>query len=206
MPASRGGRAASGPVAGLGRTLPWGTVARTAPYLAGGIAGLAVRLLQSNATGWFATSGRRRRVIIDTVLQAWQKLSAELGPDPEEWLRGRVHKIRLDHPLGYLPALGDLLNRGRQAVGGSGVTVCNTGVDPNYMSAIGANYRMVAELDVQEPVLYAVDAAGQSGHAGSPHYCDQLSLWLQGQMKRLALQPSACRELARSRLILEPEG
>ena len=179
---------------------------RTAPYLAGGISGLAVRLLKDNAAGWFATSGRRRSVIIDTVLQTWQKLSAELGSDPEGWLWGRVHKIRLDHPLGYLPALGDLLDRGRQAVGGSGVTVCNTGVDPNYMSAIGANYRIVAELDMQEPVLYAVDAAGQSGHAGSSNYCDQLSLWLKGQMKRLALQPSACKEAARSRLLLQPES
>ncbi len=178
----------------------------TASYLGGGIAGLAVLLLRENTAGWFEDHGKRRRRIIDTVVQAWQQLSAALGPDPAEWLWGRVHKIRLDHPLSYLPTLGELLDRGGHAVGGSGITVCNTGVDPNYMAAIGANYRIVAELDMQEPVLYAVDAAGQSGHAGSPHYGDQLALWRQGQMKRVPLDPAACRAAAQSRLILHPES
>ena len=74
------------------------------------------------------------------------------------------------------------------------------------MSAMGANYRIVTELDAQEPVLYAVDAAGQSGHAGCSNYCDQLPLWLNGQMKRLNLQPSKCKESAHNSLILQPEG
>ena len=178
--------------------------AQTASYLAGGIAGLAVLLLREDSTGWFEGDDRRRGLVIDTVLQAWHQLSSELGPDQAQWLWGRVHKIRLDHPLGYLPALGPLLDRGGQSVGGSGITVCNTGVDPNYMSAMGANYRIVAELDSQEPVLYAVDAAGQSGHAGSSNYCDQLPLWLNGQMKRLNLQPSKCKESAHNSLILQP--
>ncbi len=180
--------------------------ASTAPYLAAGIAGLAVWLLQENAAGWFETDARRRSVVIDTVLRAWRRLSTALGADQEEWRWGRVHKIRLEHPLSYLPALGDLLNRGGQAVGGSGITVCNTGMDPNYMAVMGANYRIMTELDAQDPVLHAVDAAGQSGHAGSPHYCDQLPLWLEGRLKRLALDPSAGRETAQSTLILHPES
>ena len=179
--------------------------AQNASYLAGGIAGLAVLLLREDTTGWFEGNDRRRGLVIDTLLQAWHQLSSELGPDQAQWLWGRVHKIRLDHPLGYLPALGPLLDRGGQSVGGSGITVCNTGVDPNYMSAMGANYRIVAELDAQEPVLYAVDAAGQSGHAGSSNYCDQLPLWLNGQMKRLNLQPAKCKESAHNSLILQPE-
>ena len=74
------------------------------------------------------------------------------------------------------------------------------------MSAMGANYRIVAELDAQEPVLYAVDAAGQLGHAGSCNYCDQLSLWLNGQMKLLNLQPSECKRSAQHSLILQLGG
>lgn len=179
---------------------------QTAGYLDGGAAGLAVALLKEDAAGWFADANQRRACVLESLLQAWQKLSRELGPDPAGWQWQCVHKIRLDHPLAYLPAPGELLNRGGQPVGGSGITICNTGVDPNYMSAMGANYRIVAELDAQAPVLYAVDAAGQSGHAGSPHYCDQLPFWLAGQLQPLLLERAECIRAAQRSMVLQPEG
>lgn len=177
---------------------------QTASYLAGGIAGLAVALLKDDEAGWFRKPGERRLSIINTLLETWHSLCTDLGPEASLWHWRRVHRIRLDHPLTYLPALGDLFNRGGQAVGGSGITICNTGVDPNYMSSMGANYRIVAELDADSPVLYGIDAAGQSGHPGSPHYCDQLPQWLNGQLKPIPLTRSESAQNAVSSMVLEP--
>ena len=78
------------------------------------------------------------------------------------------------------------LDRGGDPVGGSGITVCNTGFDPNYLAGMGANYRLNADLAAPEG-LWAVDAAGQSGHPGSPNYCDQLSSWLVADLHYLPL-------------------
>ncbi len=179
--------------------------AATASYLAEGIAGLAVSLLQGDPAGWFAP-GQRQAAVIQTLHATWDKLAAELGPDPAHWQWGRVHKIRLHHPLTYLPAVGELLDRGGQAVGGSGITVCNTGMDPTYMATIGANYRIVAELGDQAPVLFAGDAAGQSGHPGSPHYCDQLPRWLKGQLYALPLTAPDRDQATQTRLVLRPQA
>ncbi len=177
--------------------------ADTAAYVADSVAGLAVSLLREDPAGWFEP-GQRKATVIQTLQETWDQLAAELGSDPANWQWGRVHKIRLHHPLTYLPAVKELLDRGGQAVGGSGTTVCNTGMDPTYMATIGANYRIVTELDAKVPVLYSTDAAGQSGHPGSPHYCNQLSHWLSGQLYALPLSPPTSAKTAQSSLVLKP--
>jgi len=91
------------------------------------------------------------------------------------------------HALSSRGELGQLLNRGGQPVRGSGVTVCNTGYDPNYMAALGANFRLIVDLSTTPPSLQAVDAAGQSGNPGSPNYGDQLSDWIGGQYHVITL-------------------
>lgn len=56
---------------------------------------------------------------------------------------------------------------------------------------MGANFRMIADLGSPESGLWAVDAQGQSGHPGSPHYGDQLPEWLEARYHTLALQPKS---------------
>jgi penicillin amidase len=89
--------------------------------------------------------------------------------------------IQLRHVLSGRGELGQLLDRGGLPVKGDGITVCNTGYDPNYLAPMGANYRMIADLASSPPGLWVVDAQGQSGHPGSPHYGDQLVEWISGR-------------------------
>jgi penicillin G amidase len=154
--------------------------------MAGADMGLAVALLAEDPVGWFAP-GRRDEAIVSAFRQTVEHLEARLGPDLANWTWGRVHTIRLRHFLSGRGELGALLDRGGDPVHGSGVTVCNTGYDPNYMAAMGANYRLIADLAADPPGLHAVDAAGESGEPGSPHYGDQLSEWLAGRHHFIAL-------------------
>ena len=89
--------------------------------------------------------------------------------------------------------------------GGSGVTVCNTGYDPNYLAAMGANFRLVVDLDDPYQGLWTVDAAGQSGHPGSHHYGDQLLMWLAGEHHYVPLDMRAARKSAVNELRLVPK-
>ena len=62
-----------------------------------------------------------------------------------------------------------------------------------------------AELADSPPGLWAVDTAGQSGHPGSPNYCDQLQTWLDGRHYYLPLDRARVEELAKTRLAINKE-
>ena len=157
-----------------------------AELLAGAAAGLTAALLAEDRVGWFG-EGRREAALARAIRETLDELAERLGPDSSGWTWGRLHQIQLRHVLSGRGELGQLLDRGGVPVKGDGVTVCNTGYDPNYLAPMGANYRMMADLASSPPGLWAVDAQGQSGHPGSPHYGDQLAEWLEARYHHLSL-------------------
>ncbi|MCA1553234.1 MAG: penicillin acylase family protein, partial [Chloroflexi bacterium] len=158
-----------------------------ANLMAGAVGGLSLELLAEDHHGWFA-DGERGEAIRAAFMQTLDDHTRRLGSDLAQWTWGRSHTIALRHTLAARGELGVLLNRGGVPVRGNGVTVCNTGYDPNYMASIGANYRLIADLSTSPPSLYAVDAAGESGHPGSAHYGDQLNEWMSGRYHSLPLR------------------
>ena len=175
----------------------------TAPLVAGANAGLATALLSADEAHWFA-DGRRQAAIACAMTSALDELTGRLGADMSEWCWGRLHRIHLRHVLSRRGDLGSLLDRGGLPVRGNGTTVCNTGFDPNWGAAMGANYRMIADFGAEPAGLWAVDAQGQSGHPGSAHYCDQLAEWLGGRYHFLPLDRSTAARQAVSTLRLTP--
>ena len=151
--------------------------------LAGACGGVAAALLHGNEAGWFHRSGREE-AIVEAMRSTLDDLESRLGPDMSGWQWGKLHKVDLRHVLTDRGDLGELLDRGGLPVGGNGVTVCNTGFDPNYGARMGANYRLISDLG--QDGMWAVESQGQFGHPGSPHYCDQLPEWLAGRYHYLA--------------------
>ena len=172
-----------------------------AELLGTAVAGLALELLDVDRHSWFANSNRDEAVIraMKTTLD---DLQARLGPDMSSWTWGSVHTIQLRHHLSDRGEIFQTLDRGGDPVGGSGVTVCNTGFDPNYLAVMGANYRINADLADDPPGLWAVDAAGQSGHPGSANYCDQLPTWLDGRHHYIPIDRARVEREAGKRLVL----
>jgi penicillin amidase len=174
-----------------------------AELVAGAIPGLAIELLAEDTVGWFAP-GRREAALLVAFRATLAELAARLGPDMAGWTWGRLHQIRLTHVLSSRGDLGQLLDRGGLPVKGNGVTVCNTGYDPNYLAPMGANYRLIADLADEPAGLWAVDAQGQSGHPGSPHYGDQLAEWIAARYHFLPLDRAAAARTVQHVLRLEP--
>ena len=173
--------------------------------MAGAIAGLCAELLSQDQSGWFA-AGERREVALAALKESLEELRNRLGSDMSGWTWGHIHTVALAHCLSNFGDLGKLLDQGGQPVGGSGITVCNTGYDPTYMAAMGANYRLVAEVDDGPAVLWSVDASGQSGNPGSRNYGDQLPEWLASRRHALPLDRAQAESDSASRLIFEPSG
>ncbi|MBI3942922.1 MAG: penicillin acylase family protein [Chloroflexi bacterium] len=171
--------------------------------MAGVIGGLGLALLSEDKAGWFGQSSRETGVVT-ALNRALDYLEKRLGPDMSRWNYGRLHTITLRHFLSQRGDLGRLLNRGGYPVRGSGFTVCNTGYDANFDALSGANYRIIADLNATPAGLWAVDAAGESGHPGSSHYCDQLTDWLTGHYHYLPLDREAVEARSESKLILQP--
>ena len=168
------------------------------------MAGLALDLLGGDNHSWFVR-GDREQAILEAMGEALDDLESRLGSDMSTWMWGAVHTVRLDHHLSSRGEIFETLNRGGDPVRGSGITVCNTGFDPTYLAGVGANYRINAELADNPPGLWAVDTAGQSGHPGSPNYCDQLQTWLDGRHYYLPLDRARVEELAKTRLAINKE-
>ena len=163
------------------------------------MAGLSLSLLGGDEHGWFE-GGDREGAIVQAMNTALDDLESRLGADMGAWTWGAVHTVRLDHHLASRGEIYEALNRGGDPVRGSGITVCNTGFDPTYLAAVGANYRINAELSDDPPGLWAVDTAGQSGNPGSANYCDQLGTWLVGKHHYFPLDRKRVEERVQTRL------
>jgi len=171
--------------------------------LAGASSGLGTRLIHDDTIGWFKNR-TRDDAVLESMAAALEHLEQRLGADMSTWSWGKIHTITLNHLLSHHADVKKLLRRGGDPVRGNGITVCNTGFDPNYLAAMGANWRHNADLAEEPPGLWAVDAAGQSGHPGSPHYCDQLPEWLAGRHHYVPLDRERATAAAASRLVLTP--
>lgn len=174
-----------------------------AAALAGSCGGLAAALLHDDAAGWFGKEDRETAVL-DALRATLSDLEGRLGKEMSAWKWGDLHTVQLRHVLSGRGDLGDLLDRGGLPVGGSGVTVCNTGFDPNWGALMGANYRLISDLG--ENGMWAVESQGQSGHPGSDHYCDQLTEWLEGRYHFLSFEGDDASYGGSTVFSMEPKG
>jgi penicillin amidase len=174
-----------------------------AALLAGGADGLAAKLLTEDRADWFAP-GKREKAIHAAMTTALRTLTERLGPEMNEWAWGRLHTLPLHHVLSGRGDLAALLDRGGVPVKGDAGTVCNTGLGGSYEARSGANYRLIADMALSPPGLWAVDCESASGHPGSPHYGDQLGDWLEGRYHWLPLDRNEASKAAVAQITLEP--
>jgi penicillin amidase len=172
------------------------------PLMAGAVSGLSTELLSEDTAGWFVP-GERAKAVRRAMERTIDGLIEDLGDDRTSWNYGAIHKVDLPHPISSRGGIFKHLSRGGDPVSGSGITVSNTGFDPNYMAVMGANYRLTADLADDPPGLWAVDAAGQSGNPGSDNYCDQLSSWLRNEHHFIPLDRKQVEEGTKGKLVIK---
>jgi penicillin amidase len=118
------------------------------------------------------------------LTQAARFLEDRLGPQPERWKWGKLHRLVFQHALGVHRVLGGLLNSPVVPMGGDTDTVCQTAVIPHqsFAPAWCPSWRQVVDL-ARPQQGRTVLATGQSGHPASPNYMDQFPLWCAGQLR-----------------------
>jgi penicillin amidase len=139
------------------------------------------------------------------VLAALRRALDRLGPDREAWRWGRLHTLRLVHPLGRMPGLEPLFVAAEVPLGGDEQTVLQGGFDgrEGFSPIVIPSWRAVWDLgDLDRSVT--VLPAGVSGNPASPHWNDQTPRWAAGETKPAPVTWPALRAAGVSALQLLP--
>jgi penicillin amidase len=127
----------------------------------------------------FSPPGGPKRSAPQVMRQAFVKTVAELsrmlGPNPETWQWGRVHR-RYFASLAQIPALG----YGPRASGGDQWTV--DAADGGLISQAGPSWRMIVNWSKpgRTPFAEGVYPGGQSENPVSPWYANEVTAWWSG--------------------------
>jgi penicillin amidase len=146
----------------------------------------------------------REGILLIALGAARERLETLQGNDPSKWSWGALHRVYFRHALDGTPAGASLFDRGPYPRSGDGDVVQATTPDRKTFDQIaGASYREIFDLDDWDRSL-AVNAPGQSGQPGSPHYDDLLPLWRSGRYFQLAYSRKAVDEVTTDVLELKP--
>ncbi|MDX1615585.1 MAG: penicillin acylase family protein [Candidatus Promineifilaceae bacterium] len=135
---------------------------------------------------------RRDDVLLQTLRQAHDLMVDSQGADRTQWRWGDLHTATfVNQPLGSLPVLKRIVNRGPLAVDGGNNVVNATGQvgpwgdDPFAVNGL-PSMRMVVDLSQLENSV-SINSTGQSGHLWSTHYDDMIEAWRDGRVKPMGL-------------------
>jgi penicillin amidase len=146
---------------------------------------ILLRLIQDRESPWFDDTNTPSRENLTHILEKSLKetatfLKKKLGADPSGWQWGKLHRVELEHALGSVPPLDKVFNLGPYEGGGHFSTVWQSAVNPGMdfdLKAWSVSHRHIYDLQDWDKSLGSV-VPGQSGMFGSPHYDDQVEMWL----------------------------
>ncbi len=144
-------------------------------------------------------------VIAQSLQQAVAKLRDTFGDDPDRWRWGKLHTLTFEHVLGKRKPLNRFFNIGPFAVSGSTLTVNKKKYSYAHPFTVkeGAAQRMIVDLAHPEAALHVLPT-GQSGLKGSPHYEDQLALYLNNAYRAFKMRRDALEAEKTGLLMLIP--
>jgi penicillin amidase len=142
----------------------------------------------------------RLRPLLTAALQT----AAERLAGFKAW--GDAHRLRLAHPLGFLPVLGERYRYGDVPVAGSSDTVMKTAhapVEDRHPTRYGSNARHISDLSDPDRNWFVL-LGGQDGWINSANFLDQSKLWLDGKYIQVPLRVEQVRTRFIRKTTLEP--
>ncbi len=148
----------------------------------------------------------RDAMLRDGLAAAWASARSLLGADPAGWRWGRLHQVRIAHPLSRIPAIAAAfppIEGGGS--GGDSYTVMARwlGDGPGWRVGGGASYLQVIDVGAWDNSVF-LNLPGQSNDPRSPQYRDQYPPWIEGRTLPLLFSRAAVDRQAARRATLRP--
>ncbi|CAN5348901.1 penicillin acylase family protein [soil metagenome] len=144
---------------------------------------MLLRMLDNVDSLWIKAAGGKEQVLQLALNDAYEYLSEKLGPELQAWQWGKLHKAAFHHTLAQKAPLDKIFNQGEFSLPGNTDTLFQTAVmasDPRGHNIIAPSFRQILEPTKWSDSV-CIMPPGQSGNLLSPHYNDQLPLWLEGK-------------------------
>jgi len=147
----------------------------------------------------------RDAMLRDALASAWSSARGLMGPDPATWRWGRLHQVRIAHPLSRIPAIAAAfppIEGGGS--GGDSFTVMARwlGDGPGWRVGGGASYMQVIDVGAWDNSLF-LNLPGQSNDPRSPYYRDQYRPWIEGRMLPMLFSRAAIDAKVARRMTLK---
>jgi penicillin amidase len=161
-----------------------------------------VPALTGPSRAWFDGDVEKSRdgLILEALAAAADDLRGKSSNERLAW--GRVHTVTFAHPLGISDRPARRFNVGPFAASGYSETVLSIS-SPGSGRSIGPSFRAIFDLGDWDRSL-AMNAPGQSGSPGSPHFGDLAAGWAAGQYFPFAFSDRAVQANAQNTLMLVP--
>ena len=119
---------------------------------------------------------------------------------------GDMHRLKLRHPLAFLPLIGGRFEFAEYPAAGSTETLMKTAhplTAERHRVSYGSNARHISDMTDPDK-NYFVILGGQDGWLNSSTFLDQVSLWRDGRYIELPLRAEAVRQRFGRRMSLSP--
>jgi penicillin G amidase len=195
-------------IAAIGRALFAGRDAIRERYLAwreAFVCSALPAILDGGAVPTWAPGASLEDLLRASLSDALASLGSSLGEDRDAWRWGAMHRVRFAHPMARMPGLDAIFVAATHELGGDEQTVLQAGFDGRhgFEPAVVPSYRLVVDLaDVDDAM--AVLPTGQSGHPSSPHWSDQASAWIAGELRAAPVSSDRVEAATEHHLRLTP--
>lgn len=148
----------------------------------------------------------RADIVNASFKKAIARLKERLGEDFQKWRWGDLHTVTFEHPLGKVKPLDSIFNVGPFPAGGGYFQVDNMSTaryEDSFNVKLGASVRRL--IDFKEPEKsFGVLPTGNIGHYNSPHYADQVKMFLDGKYRSQFLDIEMVKRRKHQFLKLKP--
>jgi penicillin amidase len=145
----------------------------------------------------------RDMILEKAFLETLKILKKEYGRKRENWDWSRMHSLKYQHLLGQKWFLS-FFNAGRYPMIGDSNTVRASFGGNGWETTGGASCRLIIDLSDFDRSL-SVITSGQSGHFMSPHYKDQIPLYLNSLYHPWAFSDEAVSRIHKKTIKLIPD-
>ncbi|MFZ2905514.1 MAG: penicillin acylase family protein [Cyclobacteriaceae bacterium] len=171
------------------------------------------RFIKNDQSPWWdnvKTKGvteTRAMIFEKAALKTLSLLNETCGEKPEDWVWGKIHTLKHNHPLGAVGLLDKLFSVGPFEVDGGNEVLNNLHFELDTTGYFHVNggpaLRKITDFsDIEKGET--VSPTGQSGNVMSPFYSDEAEMYATGKFRRMLMNRKEIEEVSKNKLVLVP--